>query len=341
MPTLHKYLAPIAPALFVALLSITSPGCEKALDLKDHDTNASALFDELWSTMDTRYSLFGYKDVSWSDIHTLYQAKIHDGMPGKALFDTLSNMLASLKDGHITLIAGSDTSTYIGFYKPYPDNFNYHNVIHGYLQDSYSTSGPVIYKIASGIGYLYYGSFADDITDQQLDKIMSDMAQTRGLIIDVRNNTGGDTKNADKLFQRFITEKLLVKYEMSKKGPGHDDFLEAQPYYLSPAGQHYGAPVAVLTNRSCFSTCNDFVLYMSLLPNVRQVGDQTGGGGGIPRDYLLSNGWKLQYTSTVTLSPSKDIVENGIQPDIHIDITPNDISIGKDPILEAAFRSLQ
>jgi C-terminal processing protease CtpA/Prc len=80
---------------------------------------------------------------------------------------------------------------------------------------------------------------------------------------------------------------------------------------------------------------------MSGLANVRLMGDQTGGGGGIPRDYLLSNGWQLQYTSTVTLSPFQETVENGIQPDVNITITPDDELNGKDPILEAAFQSFQ
>jgi C-terminal processing protease CtpA/Prc len=128
---------------------------------------------------------------------------------------------------------------------------------------------------------------------------------------------------------------------MDKKGPGHEDFTDPQPYYLSPAGQHYNGPVVILTNRSCFSSCNDFILYMSILPNVKLMGDQTGGGGGLPRDYILSNGWKLQYTSTVTLSPAKEIVENGIQPDVNITITPIDETNGKDPILENAFQSFQ
>jgi C-terminal processing protease CtpA/Prc len=128
---------------------------------------------------------------------------------------------------------------------------------------------------------------------------------------------------------------------MNKKGPGHDDYMDPVPYYLSPAGTHYGNPVALLTNRSCFSACNDFVLYMSGLSNVKQIGDQTGGGGGIPRDYVLANGWKLQYTSTVTLSPAKASVENGIVPAISITITPTDETNGKDPILEKAFQSLQ
>lgn len=340
MPVLHKYLTPITSALLAATLLFAFTGCEKALGLKDPSTNATAVFDELWTVMDQHYSLFPYKGIGWDSCRKQFRPKVRDGMSQKDLFGVLSNMLATLKDGHVTLISPTDTFTYLGFYTSYPANFNYNNIIYNYLKSVYNTSGPVIYKIESGVGYLYYRTFADDITDQQLDKILTDMAQTKGLIIDVRNNTGGNTQNADKLVRRFLTERTLVKFEMDKKGPGHEDFLAPQPYFLSPAGQHYNAPVIVLTNRSCFSTCNDFVLYMSALSNVRLMGDQTGGGGGIPRDYLLSNGWKLQYTSTVTLSPVKKIVENGVSPNVSITITPIDETNGKDPILEKAFQAL-
>jgi hypothetical protein len=341
MPALHKYLISITQAFLAAFLLFTTTGCEKALDLKDPSTHATAVFDDLWTVMDEHYALFPYKGVDWNNSREKYRAKVHNGMSQTGLFGVLSDMLADLKDGHITLIAPIDTFTYLGFYTDYPANFNYNNIIYNYLKNEYSTSGPIIYKIESGIGYLYYRTFADDVTDQQIDKILTDMAQTKGLIIDVRNNTGGNTKNVDRLVRRFITAKTLMKFEMDKKGPGHDDFLAPQPYYLSPAGQHYSAPVIILTNRSCFSSCNDFVLFMSNLPQVTLMGDQTGGGGGIPRDYYLSNGWKLQYTSTVTLSPAKEIVENGISPDVNVSITSIDEAYGKDPILEKAFQSLQ
>jgi hypothetical protein len=337
MSILYKYLTPI----ITSLLLFTFSGCEKALNLKAPSTNAIAVFDELWTVMDQRYALFPYKGVDWNNSREQFRAKVHDGMSQTELFKVLSDMLTGLKDGHVTLISPTDTFTYLGFYTGYPANFNYTNIINNYLQNNYSTSGPIIYKVQSGVGYLYYKTFADDVTDQQIDKTLTDMAQTRGLIIDVRNNTGGNTQNADKLVRRFITARTLVRYEMDKKGPGHEDFLDPQPYYLSPAGQHYNAAVVILTNRSCFSSCNDFVLYMSNLPQVTLMGDQTGGGGGIPRDYLLSNGWILQYTSTVTLSPAKEIVENGIAPDVSVTITSNDEVSGKDPILEKAFQSLQ
>lgn len=341
MSVLHKYLTSIISLLLAAVLLFTTAGCEKALGLKDPSTNATAVFDELWAVMDQHYSLFPYKGIDWDSCRKQFRGRVHDGISQSELFGTLSDMLATLKDGHVTLISSIDTFTYLGFYTAYPVNFNYNNIVNNYLENVYSTSGPMLYKTESGVGYLYYKSFADDITDQQTDKVLTDMSQTKGLIIDVRNNTGGNTQNVDKLVRRFLTERTLVKYEMDKKGPGHEDLLAPQPYYLTPAGQHYGAPVIILTNRACFSSCNDFVLYMSSLPNVRLMGDQTGGGGGLPRDYLLSNGWKLQYTSSVTLSPDKEIVENGIAPDVNITITSTDDANGKDPILEKAFQSLQ
>jgi len=341
MSVLHKYLTSAISVLLAFTLLFTTTGCEKALGVKDPSINATAVFDELWTVMDQHYSLFPYKGVDWNNMREQFRANVHDGMSETELFGVLSDMLATLKDGHITLISPVDTFTYLGFYTAYPINFNYTNIINNYLKNDVSTSGPIIYKMESGVGYLYYKTFVDDVTDQQIDKVLTEMAQTKGLIIDVRNNTGGNTQNVDRLVRRFITAKTLVKFEMDKKGPGHEDFLDPQAYYLSPGGQHYDAPVVILTNRTCFSSCNDFVLYMSGLANVRLMGDQTGGGGGIPRDYLLSNGWQLQYTSTVTLSPFQETVENGIQPDVNITITPDDELNGKDPILEAAFQSFQ
>jgi C-terminal processing protease CtpA/Prc len=136
-------------------------------------------------------------------------------------------------------------------------------------------------------------------------------------------------------------EKQLVKYELRKKGPGHDAFYDPDPWSLSPGVSTYTAPVILLTNRSCFSACNDFALYMSQRPNTRLMGDQTGGGGGVPQDFLLPNGWILQYTSTVTLSAAKLPIEAGIQPTENIGITSVEELSGKDPILEKAFNALQ
>lgn len=326
---------------FIVLLLFFFTSCEKVLDLKMPASDKVAVFDEAWKVIDQHYALFSIKGVDWNNTYNEYRPKVTNGMTDITFFRLISSMLEKLKDGHVTLISPSDTSTYEVFFTAFAANFNYSNLITNYLKNDFKTSGPAIYTIQNNVGYIYYGSFRNDILDEEIDRMMHEMKNTKGLIVDVRNNTGGKSANVDKLFQRFITEKKLLKYELIKDGAGHDDFFEPDPYYLSPAGIFYNHPVCLLTNRSCFSACNDFVLYMSGLPNVTLVGDQTGGGGGIPHDYILANGWKIQYSATSTLSAEKLSIENGILPDVNIGISSIDETNGKDPIVEKAYQLLQ
>ena len=323
------------------ILFLISTGCEKSLGLKKPDTSAASVFDEAWNVMDKRYAMFDIKAVDWKATYDTYHPEISEGTTETQLFSVMKNMFETLRDGHVTLISSFDTSTYENFYKPYPTNFNYDNIKRNYLQDDYETIGPVILKIVDNVAYIYYGSFENDIHDADVEKIFSEIAQTKGLIVDVRNNFGGHSDNVTKIFSHFISEKTLVKYEMKKNGPAHEDFSAPQPFYISPAAPNYNYPIVLLTNRACFSACNDFALYMSNLPNVIIMGDQTGGGGGIPQDYILANGWTIQFTATITLSPDKQNIENGIVPDINVSISPADESIGKDPIIEKAFQMLK
>jgi hypothetical protein len=336
-----SYLRRFLWTVTIAFLMLMPSGCEKALGLKDPASDPVAIFDELWSLMDKRYALFSVKEVDWEEIYTEYRSMLNESMTEKSLFDTMVKMLETLKDGHVTLMSSYDTATYDNFYTAYPNNFNYNNLIERYLLNDYNVHGPFISKIVNNIGYVYYSSFYNDISDVQIDMVINDMKDVRGLIVDVRGNTGGRSSNVNKLFSRFISDKKLVKYELAKNGPGHNDFSDPEPYYLEPAGTAFTKPVVVLTNRSCFSGCNDFVSYMAELPNVRLMGDQTGGGGSVPYNYTLANGWKIQYSATLTLSTSKLSIENGIQPDEHIGITPIDEANGRDPILEKAYQSLQ
>jgi Peptidase family S41/Tricorn protease C1 domain len=328
-----------AVTTLMLLLSLT--GCEKALDLKNPSANATAVYDDAWRTMDRNYALFSIKGINWDSVYKQVRPQISADLSNDELFKKISQTLESLKDGHVTMISTRDTFTYQNFYKAYPLNFNFKNIEKNYLKNQYKQRGPLLYKIVDSVGYVYYSSFRNNISEAELDDIFSDLTATKGLIIDVRSNTGGSLFNVEKFFSRFINTRKLVKYEKRKKGPGHDDFYDKEAVYISPSGQYYNKPVALLTNRKCFSACNDFVLYMSYLPNVRIIGDQTGGGGAIPADYLLLNGWKLQYSSSVTLSPDNLPVENGVIPDFNIEITQIQDMAGLDPILEKAYELLK
>jgi Peptidase family S41 len=325
----------------VIILLVNTSSCEKVLEIKDPAINAAAVYDDMWNAMEKNYALFSIKGINWDSVYNKNRPLATGDLSNANLFKLLTKSLEVLKDGHVALISPETIFTYEGFYKPFPSNFNLINVEKNYLKNQYNKLGPVIYKVVDSLAYLYYASFRDNISDEEVDKLFASFSTTRGLIIDVRNNTGGTLSNAEKIFSRLINSEKLVKYEMVKKGTGHIDFYDKQPYYVKPAGNYYSKPIILLTNRTCFSACNDFALYMSYLPNVRIVGDQTGGGGAIPANYILVNGWKLQYSASITLSPENLSVENGILPDYAVGITPLQDAIGSDPILEKAYSLLK
>ena len=194
------------------------------------------------------------------------------------------------------------------------------------------------YKILNdNIGYIYYGSFSSGVGEANLDQILSRMAICNGIIIDIRDNGGGLISNAEKIASRFFEQKTQVGYIMYKTGKGHNSFSNPYPRYISPSSRvRYQKKVVVVTNRSCYSAANDFVNAMTYAPNVTIIGDKTGGGSGLPFSSELVNGWSVRFSSSPMLNAAKEHIEFGIDPDIKVDMTNDDMSRGLDTILETA-----
>ncbi len=341
MPSLFLYIAKKIKTAIVFILLINLSGCKKVLEVKSPAINAAAVYDDMWNAMDKNYALFSIKGIDWDSVYNSNKPAATADLSNANLFKLLTKSLETLKDGHITLVSPETIFTYDNFYKSFPINFNFSNIEKNYLKNQYNKTGPVIYKVVDSIAYLYYASFRNTISDEEVDKIFTAFNNTKGLIIDVRSNNGGNLYNAEKIYSRLINTERLVKYEKIKKGTGRNDFYDRQPYYIKPAGNYYSKPIVLLTNRTCYSACNDFALYMSYLPNVQIVGDKTGGGGAIPANYILLNGWKLQYAAYLTLSPDNLPVENGILPDFAVNITLTEETNGIDPIVEKAYQLLK
>ena len=84
-----------------------------------------------------------------------------------------------------------------------------------------------------------------------------------------------------KLAARFVNKETLVGYQCHKTGRGHNDFSSREEQRIKPSsGIRWQKPVVVLTNRSVYSAANEFVKYMKCFPQVKVVGDHTGGGAG-------------------------------------------------------------
>ncbi|HYI78471.1 MAG TPA: hypothetical protein VEW65_12690 [Chryseolinea sp.] len=67
------------------------------------------------------------------------------------------------------------------------------------------------------------------------------------------------------------------------------------------------------------------------------VADQTGGGGGAPAGSELPNGFHANYSASVCLLPDGYNIENGIPPDIKVDMNDEDRINHIDTIIETAI----
>lgn len=299
-------------------------------------------FEALWKIIDERYCFLDYKKINWDSIHDAYKPLIKPDMGNDGLFEVLGNMLATLKDGHVNLYSSSNNARYWDWYLDYPRNFN-ESIIEKYLGRKYRIAAAIKYTIfEDNIGYLYYEEFSAGIGDGNLDEILSYLAPCNGLIIDVRNNGGGNLTNGSKLAARFTDKKVLTGYIQHKTGKGHSDFSEPVAIYLEPSnGIRWQKKVVVLTNRHSYSATNDFVNTMRYLPNVTIVGDKTGGGAGLPFSSELPNGWGVRYSASPHLDANKQQIEFGIEPDVKIDMDSLQAAKGIDTIIEKARQLLK
>lgn len=309
---------------------------------EEYNNTPQGNFEALWKIIDEQYCFLDYKKINWDSIHNVYQPLITPDMTNDGLFEVLGNMLAELKDGHVNLYSSSNVARYWDWYLDYPRNFN-EAIIEQYLGRSYRIAGGMEYTILDdNVGYIYYESFSSGIGDGNLDQVLSYLTPCNGVIIDVRNNGGGNITNATKIAARFTNEKILTGYIQHKTGKGHSDFSDPVAIYLEPSNSiRWQKKAIVLTNRHSYSATNDFVNSMRYLPNVTIVGDKTGGGSGLPFSSELPNGWSVRFSASPHLDAEKQQIEFGISPDVKIDMDSIQATKGVDSMIEKARELLK
>lgn len=302
-------------------------------------------FETLWETIDQRYCFLEYKQqeigVDWNEIFSRYKSRISDEMEKIQLFEVLCEMLAELQDGHVNLYCSADIGRNWSWREDYPKNLD-EELREAYLgkgTDYRITNGMKYRILPENIGYIVCESFNYTFSEGGLNEILYHLRSCNGLILDVRGNSGGMLTSADILSSRFTNERCHVGYFCHKTGPGHDDFSPLEPEYIKPSdGIRWQKPCIVLTNRSCYSATNTFVRNMKAFPLVTVLGDQTGGGSGMPFVSHLPNGWTLRMSACPMFDAEKKHIEFGIQPDIYCMLDPTDILKGKDSLIEEAKR---
>ncbi len=180
------------------------------------------------------------------------------------------------------------------------------------------SKGVKSYLFKQDIGYVRLSNFqsnsTNDVKDAIYDLSRKSSNQMRGLVIDLRNNPGGVLGTAVGISDLFLTEGKIVY----TKGRTYKSRLE---YFASPQDITDGLPLVILINEGSASASE--IVAGALQDHDRAVimGTKSYGKASVQTIQELNDGSALKLTTARYFTPlGNDIHENGIQPDIVIDI---------------------
>ena len=176
-----------------------------------------------------------------------------------------------------------------------------------------------------------------------LDRIAGDFKELDGVIIDIRDNPGGEDSIAITIINRFCDRKRVAFHRKTKIGPGENDFTSLKTWHIEPKGDvQFTGPIALLTCDFVFSGGEAFALAIKQLPHVTIIGDHTNGIFSYQLEKNLPNGWRYRLSYQKYFSADMVCYEGkGVPVDIKLLNKKTDIENGIDPLITRALKVLK
>lgn len=169
-----------------------------------------------------------------------------------------------------------------------------------------------------------------------------DLDKTKGMIIDLRYNSGGNDRFAKQMISCLIEKSIstpLIKtpqYIPAYRAWGKEmPLLENSSLIIPRTQKKYLGPLVVLTGIATASTAEDFALEMKFSGRALLVGEKTPGSAGNPIHVTLPGGGTLRVSSFRSYYPDgTDYMHSGIEPNVQVITTKKNLADMIDPILE-------
>jgi carboxyl-terminal processing protease len=325
--------------------------------------NAEKNFEELWKTFFDRYPFFKLRNVDWNRQYDIFRPKVSPDTSENELFDIFCDMLAPLNDGHVELMAktsGDDRKRYFNpelkprFWQEFTKQeikslFKTTKktlVSNGFEKPRKSAAWILRYCKSSDYGYLRILEL-EGVEERKLtaalDQILRDFTGLGGVIIDIRNNPGGDDSTVIQIINRFCDRKRVAFHRKTKRGPGEDDYSSLKTWHIEPQGDtQFTGPIVLLACDSVFSGGEIFALALKELPYVTIIGDHTNGIFSYQLEKKLPDGWRYCLSYQVYFSADMVCYEGtGVPADIELLNKKSDIQRGVDPLIIRALEVLK
>ena len=328
--------------------------CEQAFMEEAPKTDPVSIYEEFWKIVSEKFGMFDdpIKNINKEALYRNTRTKIRGNMSDDRLFSVLGEVVFSLKDKH-SYIRSFNPDRIISYSDGIRRNFNRSVVENHYLNNARSLghhlkdkSEPALrYQVLSGeVGYMRIATFEDiKLTVQMVDEVLDSFKDTKGIILDVRANGGGQTFISTMIPAHFIDQKIFVGTKRFKSGPGEKDFKKAK-VYLAPQGKKSNKPIVILMDTGSYSATSFMIncfraVRHHLKHRIYFMGSKSSGGLGSPNQGYLANGWVWSITPYELIDFGGGRYDNGVDPDK--EVWDDRSTIDKDEVIEAAIKKIK
>lgn len=189
--------------------------------------------------------------------------------------------------------------------------------------------------LEDNIAYISLSTFGESTNEELTTALETLLAENpKGLILDLRNNSGGYLETAIEVISQFIPEGVVM-YE--QEGDGSETTYEA-----IPGGLATDIPLVVLVNEGSASASEITAGAIQDFDRGTIVGVTTYGKGSVQNWIPLENDQgAVRITIARWLTPKhRQINEVGLNPDVVVELTDENVEAGVDTQLEKAIEIL-
>lgn len=223
-----------------------------------------------------------------------------------------------------------------------------------------SDDGLVMWTTVDNVGYLKINAMtgfstaseeSDDLTQVTsaleninaiLDEALTELAESQGLIIDIRENGGGNDYISLAIASRFAETEYTAYKKYAREGEG---YTTARSVIVKPSEyvNYQNKPIVLLVSTNTASAAEVFSLSMSQLDNVKLVGEVTQGIFSDILSWNLPGGHTLGLSNELYVTPEDEWLEGiGVGVDIPVEyFSKTDRALFKDSGMEQALLLLE
>jgi carboxyl-terminal processing protease len=345
----------------------------------------SGIFEDFWNKMNVNYVYWDIDTTNWDSTYYIYKPlfeklDINNNNDINTSVGYFRQMTSGIKDAHYTInfIPASISNTFLypalerklmsnDFHSPYPYQVIDTNYLDkGFISTGYATSDSERLSVLCGtihktILYFSCNRFSLQEAFQSptnngvktalqyfFDEIQNQISNLKGIIIDVRNNAGGNINDLNFFAGHLIGSPLEFGYTRYKRGNGR---LAYTPWISAnilpqPGGKAIHIPVVALADNYTISLAEAVTMIIHALPTGIVVGETTWGATGpITVNKVYNDGpFSVPGFLSVTTSSAEFKYINGtvyegkgFPPDINVPFNLPAINFGKDLQLEKAI----